>query len=316
LISRTFNPNAYSTGEGTIVINNYLLSCLDSEDQLLFVLCHEIAHQMLKHSIYSTLQEIRRDNSNELKKQTSDIKKQKYNRRTQAEDLLKDIAYKNSSESRKDEMQADSLGFVYFSRLERDNQQVIKVLEHLRDADNEPDSLTVADYQRLFSDKRLNFNEKWFDIGDYSMYNYKKTNKYNTDSLRTHPHIAERITVLPVVSKPVETKPTKPTVSDEFTCWHESAMTQNVYNEYIAEHYGNSLYEALKLYNRRPTPFLKEMIGKNFKKLYEAQKAYRLNRYVSQVNVNDNTTSYNVFCAFINNLKLNELELFSNYFNN
>jgi Zn-dependent protease with chaperone function len=316
LVSTAFHPNAYNTGEGTVVIDNYLLACLDSESQLLFILCHEIAHQTLQHGIYSTLREIRHDNSNELKKQTKNIKKQKYNRNSQAENLLKDIAYKNSSESRKDELQADSLGFVYFSGLKRDNQQIVRALESLRAADNEPDSLTIMDYQRLFADKRLNFDEKWFDMGDYSMYHYKKTNKYNTDSLRTHPNISERIAALPVTSNPEGTKFAETSVSDEFTPWHESAMTQNVYNEYIAEHYGNSLYEALKLYNRQPTPFLKEMIGKNFKKLYEAQKAYRLNRYVSQINVNDNTTSYNIFCAFINHLKLSELEAFSNYFNN
>ncbi|MDR2475188.1 MAG: M48 family metalloprotease [Bacteroidales bacterium] len=316
LLSREFQSNAASIGDGTIIVNNYLLSDLDSEDELAVIICHEIAHYSLKHPVNSVVDFVRKDNSDEMKKQTKKLKQQKYNKQSDAANLLKDIAYKNSEESRKKEIEADSLGFLYYVNLDRNRYQVVRTLEKLRDSDFEDDSLTVADYRSLFFDPQLHFSEAWFKIDNYDIYHYKESTKFNTDSLRTHPNVGERIAALQrTFPQFLETDDPSPiTVSDTFTQWHDNAMLQNVYNEHLAEHYGNSLYEALKLYKREQTLFLKKMIGLNFRKLYEAQKNYRLNRYVSHVNIHKYTSSYNLFCTFINNLRLGDLETFANYF--
>ncbi|MDR1876801.1 MAG: M48 family metalloprotease [Flavobacteriaceae bacterium] len=316
MISREFETNALNIGEGTIIINNYLLSNLDNEDQLVFVICHEIAHQSLNHVFSSVLNFVKKENSNEMKGKVKELKRKKYNNKVEAENLLKDIVYKNSKEQRKKESEADSLGYVYYSRLGRNKQQPVKTLENLKNSDYEGDSLKVADYKRMFSTSGLNFKEEWFKMDDYSIYHYKKSTRFNTDSLKTHPNIEDRIATLKKsFPESLDKKdPTPVTASATFDQWHNNAMHQNVYNEYISEHYGNSLYEALKLYNRKPTPFLKKMIGQNFQKLYEAQKAYRLNRYVSQVDVNDHTNSFNLFCTFINNLKLDDFKAFADTF--
>ena len=317
LVSRKFNANAFNIGEGTIVLNNYLLSILNNEDELAFIICHEIAHQAKNDVLNSILDFVKKDNSDEMKSKVRDLKRQKFNNKTEAENLLKEIAYKYSKENRKKEIAADSLGYVFYFRLERNNRQPVKALEILKYSDIEGDSLTVEDYAKLFSDTKLRFDEKWFDMDDYSMYHYKESTKFNTDSLRTHPNIDERIGFLeksfPQLLSDEETE-TPVTVSPEFDKWRENAVFQNIYNEYAAEHYGNSLYEALKLYNRTPTDFLRNMIGQNFQKLYEAQKAYRLNRYVSQVDINKYTQSYNLFCTFVNNLKLDDFKNFADYF--
>jgi len=317
LVSREFEANAYNVGEGTIILNQYLLSDLDNEDELAYAICHEIAHQYRNHVLNSILSFAKKDNSNEMKTKVRELKRQRYNNRTEAENLLKDIAYKNSKENRKKEMEADSLGYVFYSQLGRSKQQPVKTLVHLKDSDYEGDSLTLKDYKKLFSAPELHFNAKWFSMDDYGAYHYKESTKFNTDSLRTHPNMDERIEHLKKAFPQFLNKPKSDeaaTVSQEFNKWHNNAMYQNVYNEYAAKHYGNSLYEALKLYNRKPTPFLKKMIGQNFEKLYEAQKKYRLNRYVSQVNVHRYTDSFNLFCTFINNLRLDDFKAFSDYF--
>ena len=43
VFSRDWWPNAYSTGEGTLTINAGLMVFLNSEAELAFVLCHELA---------------------------------------------------------------------------------------------------------------------------------------------------------------------------------------------------------------------------------------------------------------------------------
>jgi hypothetical protein len=47
LFSRAYWPNAFSTGEGTIVFNIGLFIKLENEAQVAFTLCHELAHLYL-----------------------------------------------------------------------------------------------------------------------------------------------------------------------------------------------------------------------------------------------------------------------------
>ena len=53
-------PNAFSVGDGTLVVYTGLISELDNEDQLAFVLCHELAHYALHHATRQLVQEIER----------------------------------------------------------------------------------------------------------------------------------------------------------------------------------------------------------------------------------------------------------------
>ena len=316
LISREYSINAFNRGEGTIIVNNYLLNALDHEDQLVYILCHEMAHQTLNHVLESVTKYVQSNNSLELKIQTKQLKKQKYNQKTKAENLLMEIAYKNSAINREKEIQADSLGYVFYSRLNRAPYQVIKTLEMLRDSDKEGDSLTIKDYEKLFTSFKLQTKEQWFKIDSFDQYNYQKNTKFNTDSLRTHPNCDIRIEKLtnhsPEIKKTIQQL--NPS-SETFLKWQKSAVYQNIQNEYFAKNYGNSLYEALKLYNKKPDVLLKKWIGLNFTKLYEAKKAYELNKYISQVNIVKYTHSYNLFSTFIFNLTLSDLETICKSFN-
>ncbi|TDS65101.1 M48 family metalloprotease [Myroides indicus] len=316
LISREYSINAFNRGEGTIIVNNYLLNALDHEDQLVYILCHEMAHQTLNHVLESVTKHVQSNNSLELKKQTKQLKKQKYNQKTKAENLLMEIAYKNSAINRAKELQADSLGYVFYSRLNRDPYQVVKTLEILRDSDKEGDSITIKDYEKLFTSFKLQTKEQWFKMESFDQYNYQKNTKFNTDSLSTHPNCDIRIEKLvnhsPEIKKTIQQLAPS---SDTFLKWQKSAVYQNIQNEYFAKNYGNSLYEALKLYNRKPDPLLKKWIGLNFIKLYEAKKSYELNKYISQVNIAKYTHSYNLFSTFIFNLTLSDLETICKSFN-
>jgi predicted Zn-dependent protease len=316
LISREYSINAFNRGEGTIIVNNYLLNALDHEDQLVYILCHEMAHQTLNHVLESVTKYVQSNNSLELKTQTKQLKKQKYNQKTKAENLLMEIAYKNSAINREKEIQADSLGYVFYSRLNRAPYQVIKTLEMLRDSDKEGDSLAIKDYEKLFTSFKLQTKEQWFKIDSFDQYNYQKNTKFNTDSLRTHPNCDIRIEKLANHSPEIKKTIQQLTPSSEtFLKWQKSAVYQNIQNEYFAKNYGNSLYEALKLYNRKPDVLLKKWIGLNFTKLYEAKKAYELNKYISQVNIVKYTHSYNLFSTFIFNLTLSDLETICKSFN-
>lgn len=309
LASREYETNASSRGEGTIVVNQYLLETLDNEDQLIFILCHEIAHQKLDHVLQSIHEYVKLNTSAEMKGKTKQLKKQKFSKKTSASELLTELKYKNSEASRTHEVQADSLGYIYYSKLGRSPQQVVKTLKNLKDSDKEKDSLSIKDYKTIFASFSLPTKDKWFEMENFDLYSYQENNKFNTDSLRTHPNCDVRIEMLVKIDSTIQKNGVQKTMSanTEFKKWKENVIYQNIANEYLMQHYGNSLYEALKQYKRTPNAYLRKWISENFKKLYDAKKAYQLNRYVSQVNINQYTTSYNLFSTFVFNLSLAEL---------
>ena len=49
MLSKDGNANAYNTGDGTVVIHFGLFLTLENEDELVFVIAHEIGHQYLNH---------------------------------------------------------------------------------------------------------------------------------------------------------------------------------------------------------------------------------------------------------------------------
>ena len=114
LLGRSAIPNAYSVGEGTIVINIGLLSQLKNMDQIAFVVCHELAHFYLNHGNINLLK---------LKKEITylktDFKKTDlllYNRNQEKINILIKHKYIKMSQSRNNEFEADSLGFSIYKK--------------------------------------------------------------------------------------------------------------------------------------------------------------------------------------------------------
>ena len=85
IFSRDYWPNAYSMGDGTIAINAGLLVFLDNEAELVFVLCHELAHYYLQHTPLAIRKYVETVNSESFQKELKRIAKTEFgvNRRLQ-----------------------------------------------------------------------------------------------------------------------------------------------------------------------------------------------------------------------------------------
>jgi Zn-dependent protease with chaperone function len=106
--------NAFATDDGYVFATTALLAHVQSEDELAFVLCHEISHYLLKHNLQSQVfkEKTVKDAWQEVKKARKN-KKQSISKRDLEQSLDKLLrnyyAYNRSQES-----QADSLGLVMF----------------------------------------------------------------------------------------------------------------------------------------------------------------------------------------------------------
>lgn len=313
LLSRNSEINAYNTGDGTIVINYGLFLATDNEDELVFIISHEIGHQFLNHIKNDIETFALLSTSEEVVKKTKEIRKQKYGRATTASDLLKNIRYQNYSERRKKEIEADSIGLVFYKKTLRNPKAAIAVLGKLDDSDKEKDSIMPADYKRIFEKGGFVVKQKYFEEEESLFKKYDKTKRINVDSLKTHPDCITRVKLL---KDHLDNKFTDQySSSNSFSEIKKNSTYQNLFNLFTAEKYGLSLYEALKLYkDDGENPILKNIIHLNFAKIYASRGNYTINRYVPAHDNLHNTASLNRFISFVNNIKMTDFEIIMNNF--
>lgn len=60
-IVKNHNPNAYIFANGSLYITTGMLSSINSEEELIAILAHEVAHYVLDHSIYNINQKAKRE---------------------------------------------------------------------------------------------------------------------------------------------------------------------------------------------------------------------------------------------------------------
>jgi Zn-dependent protease with chaperone function len=307
LLSRDSEVNAYNTGDGTIVVHYGLFLMVENEDELVFIISHEIGHQFLNHAKNDIEAFAQLSTSDAVIAKTKEIRKQKYGKATMANDLLKRMRYQNYDARRKKEIEADSIGAVFYKKTLRNPQAGIAALEKLKTTDEEKDSLIVADYKFIFEKNGFKVKDKYFEEEESLFVQYDKNKRIDADSLKTHPDCATRIELL---KKYLDGQYSgMAAASASFTKIKQNSTYQNLVNLYNAEEYGQSLYEALKLYKHETeSPVLKEIIFLNLVKLRDSRLKYTINRYVPIHDKLVNSNSLNRFISFVNNIKIADFE--------
>ncbi len=318
LLSKEATPNAYSIGYNTIIVNLGLFKFLKNKQQIRAVLLHELAHEIKNHSFNSIVEEAQLKLSSVSKKQLEEIHNTAYNKGGLAFKQLRSIIINRSKKSRKQELEADSLGYVLFSKTPWSKRSFVNSLSRIKTLEDAPEyTLDSTIYKRLFNLKTLPFNEAWLKKEDFSSYNYTHfKEKINTDSIASHPELTERISKLKN-NLPKDTAYNYIEPSSRFLELQKQAKFQQVASLYDMEAYGASLYSCLILLEHFPDmAYLLKYVGLNFNAIYNAQKNYKLNRYVEQLNPNQQSKSYNLFLNFIWNLKLKEMKAIADYYTN
>lgn len=300
-------PNAYNRGDNIVVINFPLMSKLEDEGQLAFVICHEIAHQKLDHVYSSLTQHVFKANSPEMIQKAKEIKGQKYNKKQVVMAELKDFVYDNRRFKRAYEFQADSLGFLLFEKAYPKNRSnVINALEILQFLDEEKDSLVLKDYQDIFKHRNLEFNSSWLESEDFTQYNYQKNNKFwHVDSLRTHPEIPYRVNNLKKIFDISEN--TNVITDNAYHQLKEKIKIDEIEMFFEIKQYGESLYRTMIALKYTPdNKRLHQLMVKNLDKITAYKKEYKLNQCLATESARF-SDSYNAFLAFVRNMRFSNL---------
>lgn len=190
VFSTYFWPNAYSVGEGTIVINPGIMPHLDNEQQLAFILCHEFAHYILNHTERQYVGILENIDSEEFEREVDNIRNSHYYQNTQIKKLLRSRFYETRKHTRSLEMEADSLGLIFFKNAGYDVNEALTTLQALEKIsgkiDYDLDISAITKHAKVdYADSDLlanasNSNDSWLDL----------------DSMKTHPDCSRRFTIL------------------------------------------------------------------------------------------------------------------------
>ena len=308
--SRHPTPNAFSVGEGTIAIHMDLVDRLENEAQLAAVLAHEFSHYYLDHLGQSYRNYVIYLTSKDYRKKVKQVYNGRYGRTEKAERLLKQVLYSRRRKSRRQELEADSLGYIIYVRAGFPPDQYLRSLALLDSVDTERDSLTVAFLRRWFHTASQPFNERWLQREDFSAYFY--ADDPETDSLKTHPGIPERVEVLRRFSRrccPGAEVKNEGVSPGEFEKLKKNAPYERLFNLYHQKAYGLSLYHTLKALQHHPRdPFLLKMFVLNFRALTQARQRLESGKYIPAYNPRIHSESMHLFIDFMNNMDEHEMQ--------
>ncbi|PQJ78929.1 M48 family metalloprotease [Polaribacter porphyrae] len=317
-ISKNPSVNAINIGKGKIILNIGLFKYLQNEDQLISILSHEIAHEKLQHVNNNIIHIAELQTSKKRKEQARKIRKQKYNKYNSSFKILKNLMYSDSKKRRKREMQADSLGYLFFKKTALYNPNYLSALKLLAKFETLPTiELDSTIYKTFFDIPNQPFKEAWLKMEEFSDYDYSKyKEKINKDSIKSHPEYQERIDKLQKDFSELNLKDSiHKNNNANFIELQKIAKTQDIVSFFDIEENGLSIKLILyKLSKDNDNPYLKKWLGKNFLALYEAKKKYRLNRYVDRLNPKEQSKNYQQFLSFIWNLSLDEIKNIGDYY--
>jgi hypothetical protein len=316
LVARDNTPNAFCVQDGVFIVNMGLFNWIDNEEQLISVLGHELGHQIMNHSENQQKKIIEKELNSKV--QVSAISLSKINKTEKAFKLFKNQVYESSVYRRKNESEADSIGYVLFRNTGLKKSEYINSLRNLQKFDTiSPRLVKVETYKKLYNLPDFPFKEKWMKMEDFSAYNYANfKEKLDEDSISTHPEITERISRLeknfPELSK-VETA--EKSIDNNFLALKKMARFEILPNFYHSEDYGLGIYTAMQfLQDGEEETYYKTWLGKSFQKIYEARKNYNLNRYLDRVDPKNQSESYQQFLNFMWNLSLEDIKNITEFY--
>lgn len=309
--------NASFLGGKIFVVNMGSFYFLDNEDQLAAVISHELAHYLQKHFISELQYKYSMQNNNDLKEDVQEINRSKIGKDEKALEKLKGILYDLGNFRRESEYEADSVGYMLFKNTKYHKQDYLNAFRLLENFDTiSPRELKLETYKQLYSLPEQPFQDKWMKTEDFTAYDYSKyKEKFNEDSIRTHPEIEKRIAKLKTDFPELqhEESPVKPT-----PYFSELSRTSALEQPSCLMHeelYGIGIYYCMyRLQDDDYSEYHKEWLGKFFGKIYDARKTYTLNRYLDRIEPKNQPQSYIQFLSFMWNLNLSELKTIADYY--
>ncbi|MBK6823032.1 MAG: M48 family metalloprotease [Saprospiraceae bacterium] len=313
MVSKNHSLNAFCLPYGTIVLHLGVFHWLQNEDQVASVLCHEVAHYLLKHSIVS---QIRTVEDNKIQKQTRKVLNSGYGKTEKALTLYRSFLYENSELSRRNELQADSLGYILYKNTNYNSHDYKIAMSRMELYDTvKIDSLKISTLSQLFGIEGVEINPYLFSNVEYSKIDFYVEDKLiNKDSLLSHPQVKIRINYLESLFPELKQNSSN-LVSELYKEISYKAFMEQAPNLFNSKYYGDCLYLCmLHIQNEFQSEYHKVWMSKCLKEIYLARKSYTLSKYIDGLDPKVQNIAYYRFLKILWELNIDELKLLVDYY--
>ncbi|HKB45040.1 MAG TPA: M48 family metallopeptidase [Chitinophagaceae bacterium] len=317
VFTRDWWPNAYSMGDGTIAINAGLMIFLDNEAELVYIICHELAHYYLGHMQKTIKKYVETINSDSYKAEIKRLSKEAYRVNQQLEKFTKSVIFDIRRHSRENEAEADMQAFKFMKKTGYDCGAIKTGLLLLDKID---DSLIYRPLvlEQMFDFGEYSFKKKWItkESAIFSQLNEEDTplSQKEKDSLKTHPDCILRVSLLEDSLRIatggqqflVDEKEFNQLKKDFFIeiteeCYKEKKLSRNLY------------YSLLLLQAGENIPLAVYSVARCLNQVYENQKNHSVGNLI---NTESRTypENYNVLLRMLSRLRLDEIATLNYYF--
>ncbi|HEX6170758.1 MAG TPA: M48 family metalloprotease [Chitinophagaceae bacterium] len=310
LFSRDWWPNAFSMGEGTLVVNAGLMIFLDNEAELVFVICHELAHFYLDHSNRAIKKNVETYNSVAFQNELKRLSKQEYGAGQQLDELIKKLEFGNRRHSRENETEADRYAFMFMKNTGFDCNGIKTCLKLLDKVD---DSLlnSSIDPELTFNFSNYPFKKKWVQkestIFSQMSNDDSPLTKKERDSLKTHPDCAVRILHLEDSISKARQGQKFIINSTLFGQLKKDFFVEMAEQQFNSNNLSRNLYYSLKMLQRgENTSYAMFAIARGLNVMYENQKNHKLG-IITDKETRGYPADYNILLRMLDRLRLEEI---------
>ncbi|RXR35591.1 hypothetical protein EQG68_01450 [Flavobacterium piscinae] len=307
-IDKSQLPNAACYGNGIFTVNLGLFKYVNSDDELAYILCHEIAHYVLEHNDKSLLNYFETINSKENKKKIKVLKNQKYGKRKAYSELIEDLSYNFLMRSQEVEIEADSLGLLLFKNTKFNINASITSLKNLELSDkllfNEDPKL-----KENFNFQNYPFKDVWIKK-DETLFDITKSSDdfiLDKDSLSSHPSIPLRIEKLNFLINNRTSSIVENT--NELNEIKKLVSFVSIINFIDSNKLDMAFYQCLVMHNQKliDSKMYAEIMSKLLRRTYELKEKHTFGRYVSPIYPFSDELYLNDVKQFLHNLELKNI---------
>lgn len=308
-IKNSMIPNAACYGDGMFEINLGLFTSLDSDDELAFIICHEIAHKLLNHSIKGVTKRVSTINSKETKKKVRELKKTRYGQGRAALSVIDGLNLDMLDYSKEVEAEADSLGYLLYSNTSYNKSKALSSLKRLELVD---DMILHHDVKidSVFNFKNYPFQSYWLKENISIFDTSEKINEFGmvSDTVKTHPEIEYRVNKL-VQDFALDKNSligTYSNLKEINSLAHFKSVRYTIDLKYL----DLAIYQLVQKHDKKliDSDYYYSTMAEVLQQIYQAKKDHELGKYVPQKNNFSDEKHLNNIRLFLHNLELNEVK--------
>ncbi len=228
-IVRDLSANAFNTGDNIIFFNLGLLYRLKTVEEIIYVICHELGHDLLDHGMKSVVGSRELFYNDSIKKEMRGRLQRRYGTVSGINELMIPLLVANQKNSRDHEYEADSLGFAMYRKMNLNLNHPINTFDVFKNIGHER-SVEWDQKNPFLKYCSIDTNQIKGKYKGSSMGSFTAEKKPYEEELKSHPYEDERkVALLRQVDTKVDTLSVSKNNSWKF--WIENEMIHEAFRQ-------------------------------------------------------------------------------------